>query len=114
MKRFMKRFSTVALAAALAACQSLHWTRDGADERQIAADLDACRQQARIEAFRLSPPSIHASSAPPIVVRDRDGRAVVAPPPHGDAERVLLEHDLTRACMQRKGYALVPVVPAAR
>lgn len=105
--RVYLRLSAVGVFALLTAgCAELAWHKPGAGPRLLEQDLDECRRNARIRAAREAWP--HNLLAPRVVGVDRDGRPIVIQPPPYYTERFLLEQDLTRLCMQEKGYALVP------
>jgi hypothetical protein len=87
------------------ACADLQWHKDGAGAQALETDLAECRGEARRNAapdLRLIQPDagriqgMDAASRPSA----SSGRL--------DGERFLVEHDLTRICMQRRGYELVP------
>lgn len=100
--------SAASIVALLAAgCAELRWDKPDASPRELAQDLDECRQSARMRAAQEAWP--YSLLAPRVVGVDRDGRLVVVEPPPHDTERFLLEQDLTRTCMREKGYELVPV-----
>ena len=87
----------------LGGCAQLEWHR--ADTTAAVRDRDAaeCTAQARSEALRrmplLQPPG-------PRIVVDNEGRALAIQPPGSSDERFLIEHDLARACMRKRGYVL--------
>ena len=99
--------SVVALSGLLiAGCAELRWHKDGADAATLERDLATCREQAQAQAERQSVP--HAAG-PRIVGVDAAGRPIVSQPERLEGDRFLAERDLTRHCMGRKGYKLVPV-----
>ncbi len=89
----------------LGGCAQLEWHK--ADTTAAVRDRDAaeCTAQARSEALRrmplLQPPG-------PRIVVDNEGRALAIQPSVSSDERFLIEHDLARACMRARGYALQP------
>jgi hypothetical protein len=89
-----------------AACAEMQWAKDGASPADLERDLAACREQARAQTERQTVPQ---PGGPRIVGVDRLGRPIVGQPEQLDGERFMAERDLTRHCMGRKGYRLVPV-----
>jgi hypothetical protein len=110
MKPLQKTARLLACAAALhlAGCAPMEWRKAGVDAPALGQDLEACRDDARKQAMSQS--QLRVFSAAPVIGVDRGGGVNVAPAPPftGEGERFLLEHDLTRACMTRRGYELVP------
>ena len=104
------KYQTVAallLAASAAGCADLRWHKDGADAAALERDLGECQQQARAQAARES--WSQGISNPPVIGADAQGRVILSQPGRFDTDRFLMEHDLARACMNGKGYELVPV-----
>lgn len=104
---------TLALTAAavilLAGCADLRWHREGASAAALERDLAECRSEAR---FRAGPDAgTPGAGLPRLVGLDALGRPMMTTPGRLDSDRFLVEHDLTRHCMDRKGYALVPAGP---
>lgn len=97
----------LAACAGIAGCAQLKWYKPGMDAAALEQNLAECRQLARARAVRETWP--FGLAGPRIIGVDRDGRAIVFEPYPRDTDRFLREHDLTRACMHKKGYALVPV-----
>lgn len=100
-------FALLLSAAVLSSCAELRWHKPGADIESLKQDLEQCRQTARVRAAREAWP--FGLTTPQMVGVDRQGRTIVVQPYPRDTERFLLEHDLTRMCMNGKGYTLVPV-----
>jgi hypothetical protein len=102
------RLLVCAAAFHLAGCAEMEWRKAGVEAPALDQDLQACRDDARTQAMSQS--QFRVFSAAPIIGVDRGGGVNVAPAPPftGEGERFLLEHDLTRACMTRRGYELVP------
>ena len=94
-----------AATALIAACADLRWHKDGADAQALERDLAECRQQAHFQAERQAVPTMPGSR---IIGVDRLGRPVLGQPERLDSDRAMVEHDLARHCMGRKGYRLVP------
>jgi len=92
-------------AAALTGCADLRWHKNGTDAATLERDLGECQQQARAEAVRES--WSHGPGSP-IVGVDAQGRAILSQPGRVDTDRFLMEHDLERFCMRKRGYELVP------
>ena len=84
----------------------MQWSKDGAATADLERDLAACQGQAQAQAERQSVPHM---GGPRIVGVDAAGRPIVSQPERIDGDRFLAERDLTRYCMGRKGYRLVPV-----
>ncbi len=100
--------SVVALSGSLVAgCAEMRWSKPGADPAKLEEDLAQCRGEARLQAARESAPRM--PGAPPLLVTDAQGRAVVAPARTRGTDSMVLEQDLTGSCMRGKGYALAPV-----
>lgn len=97
-----------ALAAVLAlstGCTGVAWQKTGVTEVALDEDLQQCRQVARLGARHQEWPRLDS----PLTIRaDPQGRPFVAPNTTQDTDRYLREQDLTRDCMQGKGYVLVP------
>jgi hypothetical protein len=101
-----RRSSAAALLLLITACAEMQWSKDGTGPDDRERDLAACRGQAQSQAERQSVPH---PGGPRIVGVDRLGRPIVSQPEQLDGERFMAERDLTRHCMGRKGYRLVPV-----
>jgi hypothetical protein len=98
-------FCLVTSASVLPGCADLQWQKAGATAEALENDLAECRGEARRNAgpdLRLIQPDagriqgMDAASRPSA----SSGRL--------DGERFLVEHDLTRICMNRRGYELAP------
>jgi hypothetical protein len=102
------RFALLSCAAALAAgCADLEWRKEGVDAATLARDLDECQHTARTLAKRQTPPPGY--DAPRVVGVDAENRVIVSNTPgRVDSDRFLVEHDLTRQCMDSRGYQLAP------
>jgi hypothetical protein len=85
----------------------MRWSKPGADPAKLEEDLAQCRSEARLQAARESAPRM--PGAPPLLVTDPQGRAVVAPARTRGTDSMVLEQDLTGSCMRGKGYELTPV-----
>jgi hypothetical protein len=85
----------------------MRWSKPGADPAKLEEDLAQCRGEARLQAARESAPRLPGSS--PVLRTDAMGRPVVAQPGSRGTDSLVLEQDLTGACMRGKGYALGPV-----
>jgi len=68
-------------------------------------DLAQCRGEARLQAARASLPR---TTAVPQLLTDPGGRPVPGPTRSRTDDPMLLEQDLTGACMRRNGYELAP------
>jgi hypothetical protein len=102
-----RRLSAIAVGVLLAAgCADLRWHKPGADAAALEEDFAQCRAEARLRTPRFSSP--YATDWPRVVGADALGRPVVSPFSRLDSDAFLVEHDLTRQCMNAKGYELVP------
>ena len=92
--------AAVAVAAALAACADMDWTRPNTDKAATSNDLEECRGVA-----------LGRSQMPRVVAeKGETTTGVIAPArPGGNAnDRFIAEHEAVRQCMTAKGYALAP------
>lgn len=108
----MKRLvALVSLAALLAGCAPMEWTRSDATPEQMAADMRACREQAWRET-RWNYFNYYGATGP-AVFADPFGRHYLWPyyGPFGDpfGDRFMEESRLANFCMRAKGYELAPV-----
>lgn len=85
----------------------MRWSKPGVGPAKLEEDLAQCRGEARLVASRESLPRTPSSS--PAIRADATGRPVVAPPASRGTDTLVLEQDLTGACMRGKGYELAPV-----
>jgi len=92
-------------AIALAGCADLQWNKDGASAAALESDLAECRGEARRNAG--PDPRLVRPDAGRILGMDSTFRPT-ASSGQLDGDRFLVEHDLTRICMQRRGYELMP------
>jgi hypothetical protein len=96
--RFFAFSLSLSLALALSACAGVHWQKAGADEVQLAKDLDACRKESQ---GRFGPATAMGQSA------GFDPR--FGPPPGpSQADLVMQESQAVGMCMRKKSYVLVP------
>ena len=102
-----RRASAVALVFLVAACAPLEWRKDGTDAAALQRDQSECQDEARLRA-RVEAP-LFGQPPPAPVGMDNRGRAVTGRAARYDTDRALAEHDLTRACMEGRGYELAPV-----
>ena len=107
MIRVYLRLSAVAVALHAAGCAELRWHKDGIEAAALGQDLAACRQLARLRAYREAWP--FGLSPPYFIGMDGWRYPIAGYPDQREVERFLLEHDLVRGCMRGKGYQLVPV-----
>jgi hypothetical protein len=110
--RVYLRLSAVGLLALLAGCAQLRWDRLGSDTAALEQDLAQCRRLARAMVMPEIWPS--ALAAPLLLGRDGRGRPILVQPFPSESDRFLREQEFTRACMERNGYALVPVEEQSR
>lgn len=94
-----------AVALWMAGCAELHWHKPGTTQANVDQELEQCRQDAGLQAGRELLPAL---ISPLVVGADPQGRPIVVQSHQHDAERLLLEQELTRTCMRGKGYELVP------
>jgi hypothetical protein len=95
-----------ATALILAACAEMRWSKPGVGSAKLEEDLAQCRGEARMQASRESLP--RSPGSPQAIRADAAGRPVVAPPASRGTDTLVLEQDLTSACMRGKGYELAP------
>jgi hypothetical protein len=114
MTRFSRRSLTTdgwrlaAISAGLlcGACADLQWQKPCATAEALDSDLAECRGEARRNAG--PDPRLVRPDAGRIVGIDAAARPVLASSGRLDGDRFLVEHDLTRICMNRRGYELAP------
>jgi len=100
------RMAAVAASLLLCAgCADLRWEKAGASASLLEQDLSECQSQARLTAPHFARPF---GPDLRVIGMDARGRPVTAPYDRLDSDRFLYEHDLTRRCMNQKGYDLVP------
>jgi hypothetical protein len=97
--------AAAAVALWMAGCADLAWHKPGTTQATLDQELGQCRQDARLQANRELLPTL---TAPLMTGADPQGRPIVVQSQQHDAERLLLEQDLTRRCMRGKGYELKP------
>src|SRR5687767_782622 len=88
-------------ALVLPGCADLQWQKDGASAQALETDLAECRGEARRNAgpdLRLIQPDAGRIQGMDAAFRPSAGSGRL------DGDRFLAEHDLTRICMQRRGY----------
>ncbi len=88
----------LALAAALAGCADLRWSKPGADDAAMAGDLAACDRLAQERAARAGNLGLPPLGDP------RFG----GPGGPSQVEQRMLERQALEACMRAKGYRLAP------
>lgn len=89
----------------------MQWVKPEGSLEGAARDSDQCRVEAMQEAFRRSWMSPWAF-APPMVLRDAQGRRFTVWPMHDPfQDRFLEESRLATFCMRAKGYELRAVDP---
>lgn len=97
------RLTLAALTAGLCACADLQWTRPGADDAALRADLEQCRWQAHQVGTALQLPSLTDREIPRSL-QIRGGEA--GAPPGAASDHRLAEFQELQSCMSRKGYRL--------
>jgi hypothetical protein len=100
------RLATLTALAVSAGCADLQWQKAGATAEALETDLAECRGEARMHAG--PDPRFLRPDAGRIVGVDSASRPVPASSGRLDGDRFLVEHDLTRICMNRRGYELAP------
>ena len=101
-------FCILTSASVLSGCADLQWQKPGVTAEAVESDLAECRREARLGAgpdTRL----LHTDAGR--LVGPAGSRMSPAASGRLDADRFLVEHDLTRICMNRKGYELAPAQP---
>jgi hypothetical protein len=84
----------------------LEWSKPGSTPAALERDLVDCRGEARLNAG--PDPRFARPDAGRIVGVDAAGRPSPGSSGRLDSDRFLVEHDLTRQCMERRGYELAP------
>jgi hypothetical protein len=97
---------SIAAIALSTGCADLQWQKAGATAEALETDLAECRGEARMNAG--PDPRFLRPDAGRIVGIDSASRPVPASSGRLDGDRFLVEHDLTRICMNRRGYELAP------
>lgn len=87
-------------------CAGLQWDKPGTDAEALARDLEECRQSARSQAERETLPRAFMSPLP--LSTDPRGQPALSQSNSRDADILLLQQDLTRSCMDGRGYKLAP------
>ena len=100
------RLAAAAAVMLAAGCASLQWHKPGTDAAALAHDLAECRHSGRTQAQTETLPRAFTSPTP--LATTPRAQPVVIGSNQRDADILLLEQDLTRACMEGKGYRLVP------
>lgn len=100
-----RRLAAISAGLLCGACADLQWHKAGATAEALETDLAECRGEARRNAG--PDPRFLRPDAGRIVGIDSASRPVPASSGRLDGDRFLVEHDLTRICMQRRGYELV-------
>ena len=101
-----RRLAALAALVTSAGCADLQWQKTGATAEALETDLAECRGEARMNAG--PDPRFLRPDAGRIVGVDSASRPVPASSGRLDGDRFLVEHDLTRICMSRRGYELAP------
>jgi hypothetical protein len=99
-------FCLLPSALLIASCADLQWHKPGVTGQAMEADLAGCRAEARRAAG--PDPRFVQADAGRILGMDGAGRPAAGSSGRLDGDRFLVEHDLTRICMSRRGYELVP------
>lgn len=99
-----KRSRLIALLLPLLAsgCAPYVWYKQGTSPAETQTLLSQCTAKARAEAAR------HPSALPlpPNVSIDSQGRPITTQTMRNDSERLMLEQDLIRSCMEATGHIL--------
>jgi hypothetical protein len=100
------RLAVISAGLLCGACADLQWHKTGATAEALESDFAECRGEARMNAG--PDPRFLRPDAGRIVGVDSASRPVPASSGRLDGDRFLVEHDLTRICMNRRGYELAP------
>jgi len=100
------RLAALGAGLVCCACADLQWHKEGASAQALETDLAECRGEARMNAG--PDPRFLRPDAGRIIGIDSTSRPVPASSGRLDGDRFLVEHDLTRICMNRRGYELAP------
>jgi hypothetical protein len=101
-----RRLAALAALAVSVGCTDLQWHKAGATAEALESDVAECRGEARMNAG--PDPRFLRPDAGRIVGVDSASRPVPGSSGRLDGDRFLVEHDLTRICMNRRGYELAP------
>jgi hypothetical protein len=100
------RLSAAGVLALLAVgCADLVWHKPGTPQATLNQEFEQCGQDARLQAGRELLPTL---TTPLMIGADPQRRPIVVQFHQRDADRLLLEQDLTRRCMRGRGYELKP------
>lgn len=99
------RLAAVAAVLLATGCADLRWHKPGVSAATLEQDLAACQAEARLRTPHFARPFAPDRR---VIGLDAQGRPVTAPYDRLDGDRFLYEHDITRHCMNGKGYDLVP------
>ncbi len=101
----MKPASKLLFAALclLSGCASYQWERSGGSGSAAASDLEECHELAHLQSARnpAKPSPINATSVP------ENGKETLITS-HSSVAETPMEMDQENACMQARGYRLVP------
>ncbi len=102
-----RRLAAISAGLLCGACADLQWHKAGTTAETLETDLADCRGEARRNAG--PDPRLVRPDAGRIIGLDAASRPVTASSGRLDGDRFLAEHDLTRICMNRRGYELAPL-----
>ena len=99
------RFLLFIAALGLSACADVAWQKQGADSDVAGRDLSECRRSAEYQSFQMG---VNPAGNTPNVVVGPAGPAVTFQGPGATSQQQsFLVQNLTRECMEKKGYGLV-------
>jgi hypothetical protein len=102
--RLLLALAAVAPLPELVGCSRMAWEKPGANAAVADADLEECRREARLQAFRLG---MHRNSPVPDVTLDpRRPASTLQIPSTLPSRDAVVEQDWTLRCMRQKGYEL--------
>ena len=102
----LRRISFLMVTAlSLCACADVAWERQGTDSSGARGDLSECRRASEYQAFQMG---INPAGNTPNVVVGPGGPVVTFQGPTANSQHEsLLVQNLTRECMEKKGYGLI-------
>lgn len=101
-----RRYSLLVIAAlGLCACANVAWEKRGTDSAVAGSDLSECRRASEYQAFQMG---INPAGNAPNVIVGPGGPVVTFQGSAANSQHEsLLVQNLTRECMEKKGYGLI-------